>query len=1112
MDSWQSSAHLSLSEQGDILSARLAHSVVNIMWLNETLQPFMTRDYVLAPFGPPNGSEPFTKGGNWTAKTLKYSVDVSCETPIAWSKGSIPMINSTWGCRFPLPSPRIVADGQNATKTFDTLYVGYYNDDGQADYYLSDGSCPRNESSSFLIQWSKTSNPQAFNGTYAPSAEEQRKNAITTTLFCRSNYYVEEVEATIRLPSNEVIGYQSAGLPEPLASDIFNTSNFEASMNLGHERFLVRKDFPTSNWPSQAAFLIDTSLNLGYLPPMAPFAIGATQLPFEEYLDPKKLARSYQSAYRLLFARQMVSVLSRDLDAESRSAGNWTYTTQSVILVPAFTYVVEALLGASILFAALILYFSKTRISKLHSDPATIAAVMSLSADDAGLLAKLKPMDQVTENELELFIRNRRFRLTPVSSSDHSHRIQLLDLRGDESVDTFNDELLASNRQQTMQSLRDSDQSKAGLVRGLQPTEFKVKMGLAFLAFQVIMFAVIAGLFFKIQKNDGLPLPSSNRFVRQLLENYIPTAVGTFVEPFWVVLNRHLCFLQPFDELRQGRKTGKKSLALEYSSLPPQLTIWKALSNGNILLGVVCTMALLANGLAVSLSGLFFENTVEFSTLSGFTQPYAPKFLALNGQARSFVTRPDQQILTQVGLPLESAYIVASNRTANTPLPPWTDGQLFYFPFTFNSTGNNSSATYRAITPAFGSRVSCQSLSPGSRFTMTGNQKYLTSYSILPTGNLTVSLVQDEGKTIQCVPRRGINSNRILGDSTGPSAYEFAYGLDGDLNSSPSDASFCREHLAAGWVRFTIVNGMLSINETGAAPSIVKSHQETIITCRSMLVAGDADILVSADGHLLTTYSQNTSTANTQEFLTTTPSDLIGQVNQIILDNGMRWHNDSFPSDFLNYLIEQSTNSSAHLDPLLPPPALDEIIPPFSSLYSQLFSTLVGRNMDSLLKSAENPTGLPGYIIEPTIRIYISRSMFILAETILLCYIMVTVILYTRRPWKILCRMPTSLASVIAFMAASHATKDFQETSQLNEKQFRDHLDKMDYRYGFGTFVGTDRNTHVGIEKYPFLAPLTKEDGLACQNSDDSKRSIWNRWRYKITQWKSGKVREGGWM
>jgi hypothetical protein len=68
----------------------------------------------------------------------------------------------------------------------------------------------------------------------------------------------------------------------------------------------------------------------------------------------------------------------------------------------------------------------------------------------------------------------------------------------------------------------------------------------------------------------GLPLPGSSRFTRQLVQNAIPTILGSLLEPIWLELNRLFCLLQPFATLSKRPSIAKKSLSLDYESLPPQ--------------------------------------------------------------------------------------------------------------------------------------------------------------------------------------------------------------------------------------------------------------------------------------------------------------------------------------------------------------------------------------------------------------------------------------------------------------------------------------------------------------------------------------------------------------
>ena len=100
--------------------------------------------------------------------------------------------------------------------------------------------------------------------------------------------------------------------------------------------------------------------------------------------------------------------------------------------------------------------------------------------------------------------------------------------------------------------------------------------------------------------------------MQNLLENYIPTAIATLIEPLWVLLNRLLCLLQPIEELQSCKAKAKDSIDLNYSSLPPQLVLFKALRAGHLIVAAVCFMALLANLLSIAFAGLFHHDTIAF--------------------------------------------------------------------------------------------------------------------------------------------------------------------------------------------------------------------------------------------------------------------------------------------------------------------------------------------------------------------------------------------------------------------------------------------------------------------------------------------------------------------
>ena len=1120
-----------LQEQGSTISASAATSVSNILWLNETLQPWMSRDFMLAPFSISGNQDIGTAVGNWTASTLLYSVNVTCEEAVPYSYNSVTYSNSSWGCNYLLPVLRAgAADATNLddTKLFDVLYVGYSDDNGAANDYLSDGACPPTESQTFYVQISKALIPPSQ--LYNMTADQQRANANYTQLWCRSNYFFTNATATISLPDHSVLTIQEKSEPQALPSNFFNVSEFEAAMSYGQELYSYRANFPTSSWPDQSPYLQNLPVNtasIGSFTKMASYAIGTTQLPMDAYLDPSNLANSYQAAYRLLFARQLADILSTDLDANAGSMGSFSYTTESIILVSSFVHIVEALLALAIVLASSLLFWSMRRPIRLQGDPSSLAAIMTLAAEDDGLQQVLRNLDRATEEQLYQTIKGYTFQLSTSDSNQSEVSIRLLastqtDLRHGSKLSSLKNEDSLESMPETI------GEHRKGFVRGILPYEFKLFTGFGFLIAQLSMFVVIGFLHLRISSRNGLSLPSQTRFVRQLLENYLPTAIGTLIGPFWLVLNRNICMLQPFEDLRKKRSTIRESIGANYTAIPPQLVVWKAFRKGHILLASLCLMTLLADVLSVSLAGLLFENTMLQPAAATFTHRYAMMFQQLNGSALPFdaTFTPLEQLKGDVAEPFLMAF---SNQTAKTSMPPWSDDDFFYLPFTVNAQQQNDTWNYRAVTPVVGAQLHCQPVPANTILNVTGTQAGPTGEDTVPSSaNLTVLLPQPDGPTVTCVPRGpypylaegAIDMEVIYNRPIGQSATEFAYGLDGCGDGEKMDGSgltcsnnpaaagaLCRNHVAAGWIRGNLVNGIS--DDPSEIPSIITSWNATTIVCQAVVVVGVADVLVSADGHVLQTFSKNVSSDDIEKYFTTSPDDLIGQANQYILDNGGEWHNDSFPSDWTNYLIENAINSSLFLDPTQPPPAAEDVIPPFSALYSKLFAILLSRDMDLLLvKNTNTSSPIQGSIIRQEARIFMSKTMFLIAESILVLYMATTVALYIKRPWRILARMPTSTASVIAFFAASNALIDFKGTAGMTKRELSKRLGKV--RYGFGTFIGIDGEPHIGIEKYPFIVPLTKHGNE--DNSEQENEKWYGRWRRKIGYWSSGSVSQGGWI
>jgi hypothetical protein len=135
-------------------------------------------------------------------------------------------------------------------------------------------------------------------------------------------------------------------------------------------------------------------------------------------------------------------------------------------------------------------------------------------------------------------------------------------------------------------------------------------------------------------------------------------------------------------------------------------------------------------------------------------------------------------------------------------------------------------------------------------------------------------------------------------------------------------------------------------------------------------------------------------------------------------------------------------------------------------------------NRDALFEPAieANPRLQSISIIEEE-RLFFNVLMFIISEIILGVYVVVSILLYIRRPGRYLAHTPTSIAAIVGLFAPSTALEDFHDTSQMTNTERAKHLAGLDNRYGYGSYIGKDGAVHVGIEKVPYVRYMVHKGG-----------------------------------
>lgn len=596
---------------------------------------------------------------------------------------------------------------------------------------------------------------------------------------------------------------------------------------------------------------------------------------------------------------------------------------------------------------------------------------------------------------------------------------------------------------------------------------------------------------------EGIARPSDT-VVRQLVTNYIPTALATLIEPVWILINRLLCLLQPLEELRGGKATAQKSIDADYSSLPPQLVVFKALRSSHFKLAAVCLMALLANVLAVAFSGVFEERSVMVPMEMSFVPPYEHKFVSINGSVGPNMPNQEQVLLTPSGaytggLGSNQFLVAESNYTAGTPLPAWTDDQFMYMPFVNEEHPSNEPVDeLQARTEAIGAKLQCRHIQ-----TRDWTASWFSDGFGRSNSNISVTV---DG--ITCA-RRGINTSLnptdVLATSsecqTGKVAMEFAGILEARPNATSAEKNFCAELAVLGYIRDADIcsrNTTTNFDEQGAV----------FFGCYSRLVGGEANVTITKDGRVQDVSQANVTSDLSPAFLdrhfSNDASNLLHQGNAYVLARFAipKWHNQSYAGDFMNYFMIKQGNSSLLTDPSQSLPSLDEVTRNLYPVYSKLFAIWLGVNKKKLLvqHGAGSATVVEGLANGRQTRLFLYMPLFVVAEIILGVYVVVAVCIFLWRPGRFLPRMPTSIGAIIALFAASQAVLEMRGTSLFTSKERRKHLTSLGRTYGYGTFMGADGKLHEGIEKEPLVDAVPLRGVLEkVQTGFSSKSSMFKR-------------------
>lgn len=551
-----------------------------------------------------------------------------------------------------------------------------------------------------------------------------------------------------------------------------------------------------------------------------------------------------------------------------------------------------------------------------------------------------------------------------------------------------------------------------------------------------------------------------------------------------------MCFIQPFQDLKRGPRRASRTLFQKYTSLPPQLAILSALKNRHFGLASLSLITLLANLLTIALSGCFVIRDVDSIREYTSLQNLAPIMNATRpGTAGDF-----NVVGSRIpGINGEPFQVLLSNLTADTALPSWTTKDRFYLPIDMAGMTDDSDR-YSVTTMGFQGSLDCTEMtkSPSDLSYEFSLNSDATQIKYKSTEKLTNGTVQD------CYPSNAFSDTSfknadgfyedtqilIAGGTSGPKATEmFMVPKNENSEKGLKHAQVCKEKFVGGWIRANITLGSeLSINDGPASlENIGATARPTanttsvdlstlFISCTPRTYAAKYNVTVNSKGQILSSTELPNSAfpidpSIPERAFTSLYYAFTYQADFIY------WHSDSRARDWMSFFISKAARSPSLLDPLTPLPTFIDLAPQISDIMQRLFAILLSTNRQSFLP-LPSPLTLSIQETSSKSRVFLSSALSKIAVIILLLDALVLAAVYLRLSRPFLPRMPTNIASLVAYFAASQFAAELAEQRHESIEETAAVVRESETRYAYGPYVGTDGVPHVGIEKFPLARPL----------------------------------------
>jgi hypothetical protein len=476
--------------------------------------------------------------------------------------------------------------------------------------------------------------------------------------------------------------------------------------------------------------------------------------------------------------------------------------------------------------------------------------------------------------------------------------------------------------------------------------------------------------------------------------------------------------MQPFKDLWRGHSPASRSIEARYTSLPPQLAVWRAIKSRHLLLAFICVICLLANALAVALGGLFNESPTYVVTPVRLKQTQSPTF------SNASVTRLFKKVHAMSNPYQDNVRVIGANLSDGTALPAWLTNDYFFLPLELDADAPPETESYIVETTGFTAMPSCTHLDEAAH----------SPFSLsISGGQVNLSIAIDDNQPVQCSTTLQLTEIK----ATGSIALEDLPGM-----TASNDPTGQCNGIFLYWSRGTSLNGTL----------LAAANTSTYVFCQPRIASAVFNVTIDPHGGVRTADQLSNMTMYPMASGSTPGGQVLQIANGILHANLYSyWHNDTSPRNWVSYLMKlagsTATDPHATLDPTT-------LVPQVESIYKRTLAALLQQNPQTF----DDPDGAAPYAsgTRRTIetRIYMPDLAFIISIAILCLDVMAALLIYWRSVGFSLPRSPTTIGAVIGYVAAS-------PIAGWEWKYWR--MGEVSKTYSLGNYTGTDDKVHLGI-------------------------------------------------